>query len=159
MPGPVSPGDDNPGYRPGGPQRRTTWLWISLAVAVVIIVLLSAVVITQLKNDASDTSTPAAPTQSSAVQSSPPGSTQPQPTGSGSPSMTCEGYTASVDANSQPGWHATIDRRGLAYAVPPDWTVQACGVRMGWVTPCPGGQCVVRELGAVSTVATICTAG
>ena len=51
MPGPVSPGDDNPGYRPGGPQRRTTWLWISLAVAVVIIVLLSAVVITQLKKD------------------------------------------------------------------------------------------------------------
>ena len=53
MPGPVSPGHDNPGYRPGGPQRRTTWLWISLAVAVVIIVLLSAVVITQLKDDAS----------------------------------------------------------------------------------------------------------
>ncbi len=58
MPGPVSPGHDNPGYRPGGPQRRTTGLWISLAVAVVIIVLLSAVVITQLKDDASDTSTP-----------------------------------------------------------------------------------------------------
>lgn len=153
MPGPVSPGHDNPGYRPGGPQRRTTWLWISLAVAVVIIVLLSAVVITQLKDDASDTSTPAAPTQSTAVQPSQPGSTAPQPSGSGSPSMTCEGYTASVDANSQPGWHATIDRRGLAYAVPPDWTVQACGVRMGWAKPCPEGQCVVRELGAVSTVA------
>jgi hypothetical protein len=131
-------------------------LWISLAVAVVIIVLLSAVVITQMKSDASDasdTSTPAAPTQSTAVQPSQPGSTAPQPSGSGSPSMTCEGYTASVDANSQPGWHATIDRRGLAYAVPPDWTVQACGVRMGWAKPCPEGQCVIRELGAVSTVA------
>ena len=67
--------------------------------------------------------------------------------------MTCEGFTASVDANSQPGWHATIDRRGLAYAVPPDWTVAACGVRMGWAKPCPQGQCVVREIGAVSTVA------
>lgn len=67
--------------------------------------------------------------------------------------MSCEGFTASVDPNSQPGWHATIDRRGLAYAVPPDWTVAACGVRKGWAKPCPEGQCVVRELGAVSTVA------
>jgi hypothetical protein len=67
--------------------------------------------------------------------------------------MTCEGYTASVDANSQPGWHATINRLGLAYAVPPDWAVAACGVRMGWAKPCPEGQCVLRDLGAVATVA------
>jgi hypothetical protein len=67
--------------------------------------------------------------------------------------MTCQGYTASVDANSQPGWHATIDRRGLAYAVPPEWAVAACGVRMGWAKPCPEGNCVIRDLGAVSTVA------
>jgi hypothetical protein len=67
--------------------------------------------------------------------------------------MTCEGFTASVDANSQPGWHATIDRRSLAYAVPPDWKVAACGVRMGWAKPCPEGQCVIREIGAVSTIA------
>jgi hypothetical protein len=128
-------------------------LWLSLAIAVVIIVLLSAVVITQLKDDNSDKSTPAAPTQSSTVQSSQPGSTQPPGSGNASPSMTCEGYTASVDANSQPGWHATIDHRGLAYAAPPDWTVAACGVRTGWAKPCPEGQCVIRELGAVSTVA------
>ena len=69
------------GTSPAGTQRRTTWLWISLAVAVVIIVVLSAVVITQLKDDTSDTSTPAAPTQSSAVQPSQPGNAQPAPSG------------------------------------------------------------------------------
>jgi hypothetical protein len=69
--------------------------------------------------------------------------------------MTCDGFTASA---SQPGWKATIDRRGLAYAVPADWTVAACGVRMGWAKPCPEGNCVVRELGAVATVAnSVCT--
>ena len=55
--------------------------------------------------------------------------------------------------SSQPGWHATINHYGLAYAVPPDWTVAACGVRMGWAKPCPEGQCVIREFGAASTVA------
>jgi hypothetical protein len=148
----MDPVHDYPGYQPGQ-KRPTPWLWIALAVAVVIIVVLSAVVISQSKNDGSDTSTPAAPTQSSAVLPVPqPGPVQPVPTNA-SPSMTCEGYTASVDTNSQPGWHATINRLGLAYAVPPDWSVAACGVRMGWAKPCPQGNCVIRDLGAVATVA------
>lgn len=67
--------------------------------------------------------------------------------------MTCEGFTASVDEGSQPGWHATINHYGLAYAVPPDWNVAACGVRTGWAQPCPEGQCVIREMGAVATIA------
>jgi hypothetical protein len=147
----MDPVHDYPGYEPGH-KRRPPWLGIALAVAVVIIVVLSAVVIAQLKDDTSDTSTPAAPTQSSTVQPSQPGIAQPAPTNA-SPSMTCEGFNASVDANSQPGWHATINRLGLAYAVPPDWAVAACGVRMGWAQPCSEGNCVIRDLGAVSTVA------
>ena len=67
--------------------------------------------------------------------------------------MTCEGYTASVDENSQPGWHATVNNRGLAYAAPPDWTVATCGVRTGWAKPCTEGKCIIREIGAVSTIA------
>jgi hypothetical protein len=149
----MDPVHDYPGYQPKGP-RRTPWLGISLAIAVVIIVVLSAVVITQLKSDNSDKSTPAAPTQSSTVQAAPqPSITQPQQTGSASPSMTCEGFTASVDEGSQPGWHATINHYGLAYAVPPDWNVAACGVRTGWARPCPQGQCIIREMGAVATIA------
>jgi hypothetical protein len=66
--------------------------------------------------------------------------------------MTCEGFTANVDPTSQPGWHAAINHFGLAYAAPPDWNVATCGVRMGWAKPCPQGQCVIREIGAVSTV-------
>ena len=153
MPGPRDPVHDYPGYAPGQ-KRPTPWLWISLAIAVVIIVLLSVVLITQLKDDSSDQSTPAAPPQSSTVQSAPqPGSNLPPQSGSGSPSMTCEGYTAAVDPGSQPGWHATVNKLGLAYAAPPDWNVAACGVRMGWAKPCPQGQCVVREIAAPSTVA------
>jgi hypothetical protein len=154
--GPVDPAFDYPGYHGSGP-RRPTWLWIALAVAVVIIVVLSAVVISQLKNHESEVPATAAK-QPSVSQSVPtqvvpqPVPTQQQPSGSGSPTMTCEGYTASVDASSQPGWHATINRLGLAYAAPPDWTVAACGVRTGWAKPCPQGQCVVRELGAVASV-------
>jgi hypothetical protein len=152
MPGPTDPVHDYPGYEPGH-KHRPPWLGIALAIAVVIIVVLSAVVITQLKDDPSDTSTPAAPTQSSAVLPAPqPGPAQPAPTNA-SPSMSCEGYTANVDEGSQPGWRATINRLGLAYAVPPDWTVAACGVRMGWAKPCPQGNCIIRDLGAVSTVA------
>ena len=85
--------------------------------------------------------------QSSSVQAAPqPSGTQPPAqTNNASPSMTCEGYTANVDEGSQPGWHATINHFGLAYAVPPDWNVGACGVRMGWAQPCPEGQCVIRE--------------
>ena len=55
MPGPIPPGRDYPGYQPG-PQRRAPWLWVALAIAVVIIVVLSAVVLTQMKNDDSDKS-------------------------------------------------------------------------------------------------------
>src|ERR1700682_2413979 len=94
-PGPVPPGGDYPGYRPR-PQRRTTWLWISLAIAVAIIMVLSAVVITQLTGKKSDTSTPAAPPQSSTVQSGQPSSTQQRPSGAARPTMTCEGYTAQL---------------------------------------------------------------
>ncbi len=154
-PGPVPPNRDYPGYRPKGP-RRNTGLWISLAIAGVVIVVLSAVLITQLtgKKSESAPSTTAAPTQSSTVQAAPqPSATAPPPTGSGSPSTTCEGFTASVDESSQPGWHATVNHFGLAYAAPPDWTVAACGVRMGWAKPCPEGQCVIREIGAASTIA------
>jgi hypothetical protein len=135
-------------------------LWISLAIAVVIIVVLSAVLITQLKNEKSDRPAQAAPSPTTQVAPQPttqalpsPGSTQAQPSGSASPSMTCQGYTASVDPSSQPGWHATVNNRGLAYAAPPDWTVAACGVRTGWAKPCPEGQCVVREIGAASAIA------
>ena len=152
MPGPTDPGHDYPGYEPGQ-KRRTPWLGISLAIAVVIIVLLSAVVITQLKDDTADTTTPAAP-QPSITQSVPqPGSTQQQPNSVAGQTMTCEGYTASVNASSQPGWHATVNRSGLAYAAPPDWAIAACGVRMGWAKPCPEGHCVVREMGAVASIA------
>ena len=57
----MDPVHDYPGYEPGR-KRRPPWLGIALAVAVVIIVVLSAVVITQLKDDNSDTPIPAAPT-------------------------------------------------------------------------------------------------
>lgn len=125
--------------------------------AVVIIVLLSAVVISQIKDDESDPP-PNAATQTSVPLSVPsqpvpqPVPTQQQPSGGDSPAMTCEGYNASIDASSQPGWHATVNRLGLAYAAPPDWSVAACGVRTGWAKPCPQGQCIVRELGAVASV-------
>jgi hypothetical protein len=145
----MDPRNENQGNRPGQP-RGNSWLWISLVIAAVIIVVLSAVVITQLKDGGTETSATTSPRPStSAPQST---GAQPAPTNA-SPSMTCEGFTANVDPNSQPGWHATINHFGLAYAVPPDWTVAACGVRMGWAKPCPEGQCVIREIGAVATVA------
>ena len=151
MPGPMDPVHDYPGYQPGQ-KRPTPWLAISLAIAVVIIIVLAAVVISQLKGDKSDAPT-AAPTPSSAVPLPQPSGTQPPQAGSGSTTMTCEGFTAAVDPTSQPGWHATVNRSGLAYAAPPDWNVAECGVRMGWAKPCPEGQCVIREIGAVATVA------
>ena len=151
----MDPVHDYPGYQPGR-KRQTPWLGIALAVAVVIIVVLAAVVITQMKDKDSDSAAPTTSTPQSTVQALPqPNAPQPQtpiPTNAG-PSMTCEGFTANIDPQSQPGWHATINHFGLAYAVPPDWTVAACGVRMGWAKPCPQGQCVIREIGAVSTVA------
>jgi hypothetical protein len=151
----MDPRQENQGGGPGRP-RGNNWLWIALVVAAVVIVVLAAVVITQMKNGKS---TPAGNTASptSSVQSAPqPSITQPPagpaPRNSASPSMTCEGYTANVDAASQPGWHATVNHLGLAYAAPPDWNIAACGVRMGWAKPCPQGQCVIREIGAASTV-------
>ena len=148
MPGPMGPVHDYPTHEPPR-KRRKPWLAIALAVAVVIIAVLSIVVIIQV-NDDSDTATPAAPTQPDSIQ--PSNTAQPAPTNA-SPSMTCEGYNAAVDESAQPGWHAAINRLGLGYAVPPDWAVAACGVRMGWAKPCPEGQCVLRDLGAVATVA------
>ncbi|WP_374158959.1 hypothetical protein ACEWX3_06195 [Mycobacterium sp. G7A2] len=152
MPPSGPPELDYPGHRP--PRRRgAPWLWLFLAIAVVIIVVLSVIVIAQFTSD--DPTPPA----SAPTQSAPPVQPAPQPSvGAPGPSvagtsMTCDGYTASVDETSQPGWHATINRFGLAYAAPPDWTVAECGVRTGWAKPCPQGQCVVREIGAVSTVA------
>ena len=150
----MDPVHDYPGYEPGK-KRPTPWLGIALAIAVVIIVVLAAVVITQMRNKDTDTATSTtSPTQTSATQAAPqPGVPQPAPSAGGGPSMTCEGFTASVDEASQPGWQATINHYGLAYAAPPDWTRAACGVRMGWAKPCPQGQCVIREIGAISTIA------
>lgn len=153
MPGPVDPGRNYPEYPPGGPQRRTTWLWIALVIAAVIIAVLSTVVIMKFTADDSKTPAPAGPVPSTTSQPSQTATAQPTPGGAGGSAMTCDGFTASVDENSQPGWHATINRLGLAYAVPPDWNVAACGVRTGWAKPCPQGQCVIQDLGAVSTVA------
>ena len=147
--GPTPPALDYPGHR----ARRPTWLWIALALAVAIIVVLAAVVISQSKDDGGGTPTAAMP-PSYAVQPAPqPTAAPPVPNAVTGQSMTCQGFTASVDANSQPGWHATIDSRGVAYAVPPEWTVAPCGVRMGWARPCPEGQCVIQEIGAAATVA------
>jgi hypothetical protein len=148
----MDPAHDYPGYQPRR-KRRPPWLGIALAIAVVIIVVLSAVVITQLTNNKSDTPTQAAPSSTTLPASPRPSTTQPRRSGTASPTMTCQGYTAAVDPTSQPGWQPTVDKRGLAYAVPPDWTVAKCGVRIGWAQPCPQGQCVIREIGAVSTIA------
>lgn len=153
MPGPVDPSRNFPGYQPEPPHRRTTWLWLALAVAVVIIAVLSTVVIMQRTAKDSGTSAPPAPVSSTTVEPAGPAVAQPPAAGTAGSSMTCDGFTASVDPSSQPGWHATINRLGLAYAVPPDWTLAECGVRMGWAKPCPQGQCVIQDLGAVATVA------
>ena len=66
MPGPMDPVHDYPGYEPGQ-KRRPPWAWIALAIAVVIIVVLSAVVITQMKDDKPDTAPTAAPAPSDTV--------------------------------------------------------------------------------------------
>ncbi len=153
MPGPLEPDRNFPSYQPRPPRRRTTWLWIALAVAAVIITVLSTVVVMQHNAKDSGTSAAAATASPTTVAPTQPTAAQPPPAGASGSSMTCNGFTASVDPSSQPGWHATIDRLGLAYAVPPDWTVAECGVRMGWAKPCPQGQCVIRDLGAVATVA------
>jgi hypothetical protein len=150
MPGPLDPVHDYPGYQSG--PKRPTWLWIALAVAVVIIVVLAAVVITQMRGDTSGAPTTAAP--SSTSESASPSSTQSPTTRTAKP-MTCEGYTAQVDPGSQPGWQPTVGKRGLAYAAPPDWTVAACGVQIGWQAPCPDGQqgvCAARAMSSVSTL-------
>lgn len=150
MPGSGAPEPDQP------PPHRTTLLWVALAIAAVVIVVLSVVVVKQFSNENSGSPVPSSTAASATVRSDPP----PVPSGPSGPndgvvssSMTCDGYTASVDEGSQPGWHAAINQFGLAYAAPPDWTVAACGVRSGWAKPCPAGQCVIRELGAVATVA------
>lgn len=148
-PGRLHPVHDYPDFPPD-PPRRAPWLWISLAIAVVVILALSVVVIAQQKDGATTT---AAPEQSQAQPAAQPRQQQPQPNTTAGLSTTCEGFTASVDAKSQPGWHATINKYGLAYAVPPDWAVAACGVRMGWAQPCPDGQCVVRDVSAATAVA------
>jgi hypothetical protein len=131
-------------------------LWILLAIAGVVIVVLSAVVLTQMKSKKSESSASSAASTSSAAQAAPPqhpSGTQPPQTNSANPSMTCEGFTASIDPGSHPGWHATINHLGLGYAVPQDWNVGACDVRMGWAQPCPAGRCVIREIAAVASVA------
>lgn len=139
---------------PGYPRRRrTSLLWVALAVATIVIVALSIVVIKQFSNDTPGSPVASSTTASATRQPAPPTVPSSPDDGVVGSSMTCDGYTASVDEGSQPGWHAAINRFGLAYAAPPDWTVAACGVRSGWAKPCPAGQCVIRELGAVATVA------
>lgn len=146
MPGPTGPVHDYPDYPPD-PARRSPWLWIFLAIAVVVILVLSVVLITQQRD--TTTAAPQSPSQTAPQ----PSQQQPKPNNTAGLSTTCEGFTASVDAKSQPGWHATINKYGLAYAVPPDWAVTACGVRMGWAQPCPDGQCIVRDVSAATAVA------
>ncbi|MEZ0343098.1 hypothetical protein ACAG25_24350 [Mycobacterium sp. pV006] len=149
----LPPGSIPPSPGLPSPRRGKPWLWVALAVAVVIIIVLATLLVTQSSDDTEGQPTAADPAQTSAVPLTPPPTTEAPRNSEAGSSMTCDGLTASVDATSQPGWRATINRYRLAYAAPPDWTVAACGVRTGWAQPCPQGQCVIQELEAVATVA------
>ncbi|MCZ8379199.1 hypothetical protein O6P37_10025 [Mycobacterium sp. CPCC 205372] len=147
----MDPVHDYPANQPGQ-NRPTPWLWIALTIAVVIIVVLAAIVISQNRDNTLGSAKTAAP--SSARESATPSSTQ-SPSARTAKAMTCEGYTAQVDPGSQPGWQPTVGKRGLAYAVPPEWAVGGCGVQIGWQAACPAGQqgvCAARAMGSVATL-------
>ncbi|MGJ0120314.1 hypothetical protein ACQ7HM_14020 [Williamsia sp. MIQD14] len=62
---------------------------------------------------------------------------------------------ASAGPTTPAGWKSVTGTRGLAYDVPPTWTVQPCGTVIGWEKKCtdgPFGFCPIRTMSGAATL-------
>ncbi|MDF3284735.1 hypothetical protein [Gordonia sp. N1V] len=171
-PGAVPPGSAYPGHpmaqQPqawdagppggtGGPPRgggSGKALAVIAAGVILIVVVAVAAVVLVVRSTHDDHDTSASAAQSSSVL---PSTTTPTP--SGSPSTTapaaaqCPPATAAPDTPA--GWRTVAGKRGLAYDVPPNWTVASCGTLVGWEKRCndgPFGYCAIRTMSGAATL-------
>lgn len=147
-PPPWGPGGP-PGKPPGGRGSGT-----AVAVVVGVVVVLVAVVVVlgvvALRDSRHDRTSQAA----SSSQTTP--STSPTQTTSDAPTSRDDTCPPATPAPTTPaGWKTVAGKRGLAYDVPPRWTVDSCGTLVGWEKKCddgPFGYCPIRTMSGASSL-------
>lgn len=144
------------------PNRNNTgWILGTIAGVVIIALLLGGLLWKLNYGDKNDTKNTAdSTTTTSSVTKAPPSTTAaPTSTAPAAPPKaapaSCEGRTAAPGPQTPAGWSTVTTPRGLAYDVPPDWTVEGCTTVVGWEKPCPDGPfgyCPVRVLKGAATM-------
>lgn len=137
--------DDPPPAAPP-PNGRRIWWVLAATAAVVVLGLGVLVAVTSERSRSSDSvatggAPPLPPPPLPAPPlSSPTLSPPPPPCGPAIPG-----------AQTPAGWKTVSSNVGLSYDVPPDWTVEACDVLLGWEEKCssgPFGACPIQILRA-----------
>jgi hypothetical protein len=121
--------DDPP--PPGGPPRggRRLW-WVAAAVAAVVVLGVGALLAVDARRSPTSDTTVATVSAPPIPPALPPPSTPPPP-------PPCK--PALPGTQTPAGWKPVSSNVGLTYDVPPEWTVEGCGVRLGWEKVCKGG--------------------
>ena len=142
----------------GGSGRSLIILTVVLTVLLAVIAAVGVVAYQQF-GPGGDTSTAAATTTSSPAG---PSDTRPSAAQSSSvdPSSPESGDseqcpTPSAGPATPTGWKSVTGKRGLAYDVPPSWTVKPCGTVIGWEKKCtdgPFGFCPIRTMSGAATL-------
>ena len=148
-PPPWGPGGP-PGKPPGGRGSGT-----AVAVVVGVVVVLVAVVVVlgvvALRDSRDDRTSQASSSSQTTPSTSPGGQTTSDAPTSGDD--TCPSATPAPTTPA--GWKTVAGKRGLAYDVPPTWTVDSCGTLVGWEKKCddgPFGYCPIRTMSGASSL-------
>ncbi|KQS00423.1 hypothetical protein ASG12_05830 [Williamsia sp. Leaf354] len=145
----------------GGSGRSLVILAVVLAVLVAVIAAVGVVAYQQFgPGEESSTVAATASTSSPAPtgsDGSAPSATDPSSTESSSPDPDAgeQCPTPSAGPATPAGWKSVTGKRGLAYDVPPTWTVQSCGTVIGWEKKCadgPFGFCPIRTMSGAATL-------
>ncbi|MGU3292828.1 hypothetical protein [Williamsia sp. M5A3_1d] len=144
----------------GGSGRSLLILTVVLAVLVAVIAAVGVVAYQQFGPGEDPSTVAATASTSSTAAEAEPGESDEAPPSSAEPSSPDSGDsdqcpTPSAGPATPAGWKTVTGKRGLAYDVPPTWTVQSCGTVIGWEKKCadgPFGVCPIRTMSGAATL-------
>jgi hypothetical protein len=162
---PRPPGSPPPS---GQPPKRDNTQWVIAAIAAVLVVSVLVGGLLWKLNSGNDTpqaapattTSTSAPARTTATKPSALPPVTPTAVPTPAPQATpCNGHTAGPTPQTPPGWSTVVSPRGLAYDVPPGWTVEKCETLVGWEKRCPEtpdspfGTCPIRTMSGAATLA------
>ncbi|MGW4098458.1 hypothetical protein [Mycobacterium sp. NPDC004974] len=162
IPGWSGYGEAPPADQP--PKRSRTPLIVGTVAGVVAITLLVGLALWGFNSRGNDTAGIATTTSAAATDEPTGTTTAPSSTTSSSSAApaappaapaACEGRVPTATPQTPAGWNPVASPRGLNYAVPGNWEVNACTDMVGWEKPCsdgPFGYCPIRTMSGSTSI-------